>query len=578
MDIKNMVTAVNKKIELYSYQKECIEALFASMHQGNEFSLAVLPTAAGKTIIFSRFVEEVFRRYGHRMPVRVAIIMHRETLVRQTHEKLVRVWPESVHRLGLACASYKDDIDVDSDIVIGSIQTIMSRLRKGHIKPFNVILIDEGHRIPHKGGMYNHFLDYTGTISPKRKVLAFTATPFQLGHGYMYGDQCHPEHKNRFALAYSIGMEDLVNMGKLVPCRIKQAVDIGPELRGIPFSNGDYQKKALGNIMCKFVKAAVDVYKKYGENRSMCAAFCSSIGHADALAAAFSAEGIPAVSLHSKLPEEEKERRKKLFSEGKAKVAASVDMLSEGWDETGVDLILLLRPTMSPMVYVQQVGRGMRLHPGKKDVLVLDCADAVARHGLPSAPVVVVPGHSGKGEAPVKLCPECDFALHASIMTCKECGYVFPRKQYREPATLTLEEVETLYRKYTRACPALVKVSRVDVFKDYGRIRMVLTFTDPVTHKRQHGWYFFHQNNMDHHRFAEEWESVTNMSQTPKNIDEAYDMLRSVEWPRQAFFHKENKARLASLCGWKHKDWDGIFPEIHYQKEQFCGTIRNAHR
>ena len=571
-------------LDLRSYQIECVKAMFKAMHDGCEFSLVALPTGAGKTIIFSSFVEEVYKRYSHmRDRIRVTIVAHREKLIGQAYDKLIRVWPDSVDRLGLACASYSKDIDVDSEIIIASIQTITSRLRKGDFEPFDIVLIDEGHRIParNKPSAYKAFIEYTGNISPKRKVIAFTATPYQLGHGYMYGTACKPGNVNWFEnLAYSLPMDHLIEDGYLVPYRIKQAMDIGPELRGVPIVGGEYKNDALGDIMCRFVDTTVYVHKEYGEGRQHCVMFCANITHAIKAAEAFNRSGVRAAAVHSKLSDTEKKDIFERFSSGEIKVLSSVDMLIEGWDETAIDLILMMRPTKSPSIYVQQGGRGLRLHPGKKDLLILDCADNVRNHGFLSDPLVIVPGVGKSGtEAPVKLCPECDFAMHLSASECKECGYVFPKKNYREPGRLTLEEIDRRAVKYTKDEPTLAKIKKVEVVRDLRWTALLLTFTDPLTGKPMHSRYFIHDWKLERKEFLDEWRSLTNLEQAPETPEEVVAMLSSVEsWPKAGYFHRENRdgARWPNLCGWHDNAWDGIFPEPDYNASLsiFKGKIK----
>jgi DNA repair protein RadD len=123
-----------------------------------------------------------------------------------------------------------------------------------------------------------------------------------------------------------------------------------------------------------------------------------------------------------------------------------VGILTEGWDSPRVDCIMMCRPTMSPGLFVQMVGRGTRKYPGKRDLLVLDLAENFRRHGDPSAPVVRW-GKRAKGEElepPLKRCPECFSMIPPSCKDCPECGYVFPEKELVEAVKAPVMEV---YRK-----------------------------------------------------------------------------------------------------------------------------------
>lgn len=563
------------KIVERPYQTACVEAMFGSMREGREYGLVVLPTGAGKTVIFSRFVEGVYGRYGHlRRRIRTCILAHREKLVSQAREKLLRVWPAAAPRIGMACASTGEDVDIDSDIVIGSIQTITNRLKWKTIDPFDVILVDEGHRIPYKerASSYNNFLALTAQLSPRRKVFAFTATPYKLGHGYIYGTRHKAGQTNWFAdgPVFQVPMDDLIDAGYLVNYRIKQAVDIGPELRSVPLaSTGDYKTDALGTIMCKFNHAAVNAWRDYGEGRRHVVAFCATIAHAEAVAASFSAAGVPACAVHSGLRDDERERRLSAFSDGSVHLLASVDALIEGWDETGIDCILMLRPTKAPMIYVQQVGRGLRPHPGKENLLILDLADNVRNHGFPSDPLVRVPGHGLGGEPPVKICPECSTAVHASIMKCPECGHIFVAKVYEEPERVTLEETGPALCRYTKAMPATAPILAVKVYGDEDQAHLHITFKDPPTGKLSFANYYIRYWTITRAEFAVEWKALTNEDDPPRKKEDLLARLLAVNWPGKGLFHRENKggARYPNLCGWVAPGWVERFPEVRYVED-----------
>jgi len=113
------------------------------------------------------------------------------------------------------------------------------------------------------------------------------------------------------------------------------------------------------------------------------------------------------------------------FREGKLKYLVNVNVLTTGFDAPNIDCIALLRPTMSPGLYYQMVGRGFRLHPSKEDCLVLDFGGNVLRHG-PVDQIKAQATPSGNGEAPAKECPQCRSVIAAGYAVCPDCGYQFP--------------------------------------------------------------------------------------------------------------------------------------------------------
>lgn len=584
------------------YQTECVNRMFESMIAGNEYGLVALPTGAGKTIIFSSFIEQVYKRYGaRRNRIRVCIAAHREKLVSQARDKLLKVWPESMFRIGMACSSVSRDIDIDSEIVICSIQTLLSRLAaRGaeQIKPFDIILIDEAHRIPPRetDSLYKKLFILTAALSPKRKVFGFTATPYRLGHGYIYGDMCKEGNTNWFPeITFSQPMEAMIDSGYLVPYRIRKAVDIGPELRRVPIRNGEYKNDVLGDIMCKFVDSAAGVYKNYGEDRKHVVAFCVNIDHAEKVAAAFRKIGITSECAHSKMPMGERARILDDFSKGKIRVLASVDALIEGWDETSVDCLLLLRPTKSPMIYVQQCGRGLRLHEGKKDLLVLDMADNFVNHGFFSDPKVVVPGNKPPGDPPAKACPDCGFILHASIMLCPNCGHVFLSRKVKEPVAVAMIDVGNAKTKKgeVSSCESLLEGKIIDniyvrevrqmkvskMINGKVMFELVLRGTDsgnPRSAAVCHS--VVGQKHLDSPGFRNFWRRFALSDSVPDKLDEMVKNAAALEKRKHAIMRFDGET--AVFLGWNGfsgwDEWDGMVMKIEKNEENSSRISHSA--
>jgi hypothetical protein len=153
--------------------------------------------------------------------------------------------------------------------------------------------------------------------------------------------------------------------------------------------------------------------------------FCVSIGHADRLAEAFQNEGVSCASIHSGLTVVERDRLLESFDRGEIRVLTNVNVLTEGWDSPRADCVLLCRPTLSTALYVQMVGRGLRVHPAKKDCLVLDLAGCFVRHGSIRRPIVRIDGQAlpmeGQEVDPTRRCPGCEEAIPLSTFSCPYC-------------------------------------------------------------------------------------------------------------------------------------------------------------
>lgn len=417
-------------IELRPYQREAVEAIMADLATSGRVLLQAA-TGAGKTIIFC----EVIRRFLAAQPgLGIVVMAHRQELVTQAHDKLRAVWPASGARVGLACAGV-GAVDTSAQVVIGSVQTLARRDWRG--KKVGLLIVDEAHHVPplEAGGQYHQVIAKLTEAYPALKCLGVTATPFRLDNGFIFGRS--PSGRTNFfdRLNCQIGMDDLIQGGFLAPYRAKEPVDVGGELRKIAVAAGEYNTKQLSSLMGNVVhvRTAVRAYEKYGEGRHHCLVFGVTIEHATRLAQAFSKAGFAAGVIHSRLPAAKRAALLQAFEGGALKVLCNVGVLTEGWDCPQADLVLLCRPTMSTALYVQMVGRGMRLAPGKRDVLILDLANNFRRHGHPGVPNITVPDFQGGARrVGVQVCPECHEVIGVGLEVCPCCGHEFTEGGERE--------------------------------------------------------------------------------------------------------------------------------------------------
>lgn len=406
-------------MQLRPYQLEALDKVMADLRQ-KPYVLLQIPTGGGKTVVFS----EIIRRWMTEYPaMTIAVAAHRQELITQARDKLLTVWPEGAFQIGLACAG-AGRVDTSRPVLIGSVQTLARRALR---RPIHLLIVDEAHRIPavEAGGQYHSLIRRLVNLNPNLRVLGCTATPFRLGHGYIYGDECKAGRTNIFPeLNFQISLEELTAEGHLAPIRAKEGASIGSELARVKLTNGDYDPAELNSLLMRgvHIQSAVDAYEKYGESRNKVLVFAASIEHAEKLAAAFGLAGHQAAAVHSQMADHGRKMVLRDFDQGGLKVLVNVGILTEGWDSPRVNLIMMCRPTKAPALFVQMIGRGTRLFPGKDDLLVLDLAENYKTHGEPSAPAIRTPGQGG-GEAPFKVCPECSALLPTSSLRCRDCGH-----------------------------------------------------------------------------------------------------------------------------------------------------------
>ena len=432
-------------MQLRPYQTEALTSVLSAMRD-ERFILLQAATGAGKTILFSELIRRCMMEYS----MRIGVVAHREVLVRQARDKLLKVWPEGAGSIGMACASAEKQVDVEAPVVIGSPQTLVSRL--GVMPPLHLLIVDECHRVPPRNekSQYRELIERLTGYYPQLRVLGVTATPYRLGHGMIYGDLCRPGAKNWWErLHCSIGISALQEQGFLVPLRAKEAEDIDAELEGVRTDKGEFNMADLSGLMERdiHVGSAVTAWEQYGEGRRHVVAFAVTISHAEKLAAAFRARGIEAGCVHSGMAAGDRRAALDAFERGETRVICNVGVLTEGWDCTAVDCMLLCRPTLSPALYVQMIGRGLRPHPGKEDCLVLDLSGNCRRHGDPAHPLVDIPSgrrDRKKKEDRMKTCARCTGLCPPDAAICPACGWTFPAPESSSVAEHAINAAVTM--------------------------------------------------------------------------------------------------------------------------------------
>jgi len=305
-----------------------------------------------------------------------------------------------------------------------SYESVYNLQVSGHPSYFaNGVLVHNCHLISHKHeGTYRKFIDELTVINPRLRVVGLTASPYRLGHGMitdkpaLFDDLIEP-----------ISIEQLVRQGYLSRLTSKSTVQkydlSGVHKRGGEYIESELQKAVNTNDNNEAaVKEILD--RSHGRNHWLI--FCTGIDHAIQIRDILNRNGVLAETLNAKTPKADRDRILADYKAGAIKALTNTNILTTGFNFPDIDLICLLRPTMSPGLYLQQVGRGLRLKSNKGNCLVLDFAGVVRQHGAITN--IRPPSKKGEGDgvAPAKICPQCDEIVHASVMVCPECGFVFP--------------------------------------------------------------------------------------------------------------------------------------------------------
>jgi len=415
------------QVTLRPYQQQAVAEIRGSYQAGCRRALFVLPTGGGKTVVFTHIAERAAMRGS-----RICILVHRQELVDQSSRSLHAIGCNH----GVIAAGYRQDLS--HTVQVASVQTLARRLHQIPAGFFQLLIVDEAHHAV--AGTWAKVLEH----HQGGHVLGVTATPERLD-GRGLGDQFE-------TLIEGPDAGWLTEQGFLVSARV--FAPPGIDLSGIKrfdTTKGRHeaddrlkQGQAMGDAVSHYRRTIQD------EHNGTAIAFCCSVAHADALAEAFRSQGIAAARLDGAMDRGERRRLINDLGAGTLKVLTSCDIISEGTDIPSVTGAILLRPTDSLGLHLQQVGRVLRPAPGKRWAIVNDHVGNSLRHGLPTDQREwSLEGRTKRtkraaSEAlPVKVCDSCFSTLPSAEPVCPVCGFVFPPPARRELVTVdgTLQEL-----------------------------------------------------------------------------------------------------------------------------------------
>ncbi len=392
------------KIKLYPYQVELIQKIKDSIHKKHKHIVAVLGCGGGKSIIQAAIAKSATDKGN-----RVLFLVHRKELVAQIKKTFY-------------------DMGVDFNLcTFGMVQTVAKRL-KTTAAPI-LILQDEAHHALAKNyrKIYEFFSDAF--------LLGFTATPQRMkegGLGSVFSD-----------LIESVSTEWLIQNHYLSPY----------EYYGMPLVDTSHLHVKRGEFDSGEVELLMNSNKIYGDtiknwkekaNGKKTIIYCSSIKTSQAQAEAFQNQGITAAHLDGTTPATERDETVKAFRKGEIQVLCNVDLFGEGFDVPDCECVVLLRPTRSLTVFVQQSMRSMRYMPGKT-AIIIDHVQNHIRFGLPDSKrewTLKEKKKKENNEVFAKTCPNCFQVVPATVKTCPGCGYEFEsQKKERELVDVNLVRI-----------------------------------------------------------------------------------------------------------------------------------------
>lgn len=521
-------------MELRPYQNEAVAALLSYWGAENGNALIDLPTGTGKSVVIAQIIKIVAEHPG----AKIVIATHVRELVQQNHDEFVGMFPQYRAVTGINSASLKRR-DVDTQITFCSIQSVFKHAHK--FGAIDVILVDEAHLMPRNDQtMYRKFLSDALVCNPDCRLVGLTATPYRLDSGRLdEGDG-----KVFDKVVYSYNVADAIEQGYLSPVTTR-ATETHFDLSGVSVRGGEFVAGELEKAVDKpdVNKSAVAEIIKHGADRKSWIVFCSGVDHANHIADMIEGAGYPVGVVLGDTPSEERAQLIRNFKAGKIRCLVGVSVLTTGFNAPAVDLIAMLRPTQSAGLYVQCIGRGTRLAPGKENCLVLDFAQNIERFG-PIDAIRVKKKGKGEGDAPVKVCPECDSYVHAAARECPDCGHVFPERQIKivetfSRAAILSKDIAPLVNPQIPRWIGVDAISFSRHQKPGSPDSMLVTYRSGFeTHK---SWICFEHHGFAQQRAAMWWRKLTGGAAVPATVTEALERQHEVRTDIEINVRKSGK-------------------------------------
>lgn len=427
-------------MQLRPYQQRTIDLLyqwFRNNPEGNP--CVVMATGSGKSHVIAALCKDALQSWPE---TRILMLTASKELIEQNYEKLLQHWPGAP--VGIVSASIGRK-EYGEPITFAGIQSV--RKSSKLLGPVDLIIVDECDNISHKEeGGYRKLIAELTEINPALRVIGCTATPFRLGHGLITDAPAIFKE-----LIEPISIVELIEQGYLAPLKSK-STEQKQDTSGVKKRGGEFVESEL--------QAAVDTEDQNraivaevinrAEDRKHWLFFCAGVAHAYHVRDELIAQGITAETVTGETSKGERDRIIADFKAGRIQALTNANVLTVGFDFPDIDLIAMLRPTMSPRLYVQCAGRGLRPKSHSDHCLFLDFAGVVAAHG----PITCVqpPNKKSKSEgtAPVKTCKCCNEICHASVRICHACGAEFPAPE-KPPLALREDDIMGL-EPLTMAC------------------------------------------------------------------------------------------------------------------------------
>lgn len=518
-------------IQLRYYQQEALNAIydyFLTHQNGNP--LVGLPTGTGKSVLPAAFIQGVMRNWPNQ---RFLMITHVKELVQQNAEELLKLWPEAP--LGIYSAGLKLK-QTAQPIIFGSVQSMIKHPDWfGHR---DIAFVDEAHLVSdEESSQYQTFFSFMKLINPNIKIIGMSATLYRMGMGMitqngLFNDVVYDKTNLD-------GFNELLAQGymaPLIPMRTKTELDVSD----VSVVKGEFVSTQLQGAVDKaeITYNALKELVHAGQNRQSWLIFASGIEHAEHIAEQLGAFGIDCAPVHSKRPSEYNDAAISAFKSGKLRSIVNYGKLTTGFNHPGIDLIGMLRPTLSVPLWVQMLGRGTR--PAKENCLVMDFARNTPRLGPINDPRIPNKKGTNGGELPVKICEACGCYNHPRVRTCIQCGeeFTFQVKIVSKAGT-----DELIRKAATEELPIIERLNVMNVHYEKHNSKLgkppslKVTYFTPTPYRE---WICLEHGGMAG-KMARDWWRRRHKDEPPLSIDDALRYTANLKCPRFIKVHVNKK-------------------------------------
>lgn len=513
---------------LRNYQQQAVDAILNNM-DGNP--VACLPTGSGKSHVIAELCRWSLQSYPD---TRIIVLAHVKELLEQNAEKIRMHWPEAP--IGIYCAGLGEKNI--APITVASIQSIYNKpIDETGIYDFAIV--DEAHRIPASGdGSYRQFIATQKEGNKYFKTVGLTATPYRMAGGEIYGPD-----KIFDKLCIDIDTQGLIDRGYL--CQISSKVGSkSADMTDVKTRMGDFiESDMVARFTGDIVDAIVNDIMTKAIDRKHIMIYCCSVALCYDVRNRLSAKNIASDVVVGSMQAGARDEYISRFKSGESRILINCDVLTTGFDAPHIDCICILRATQSTGLYVQIIGRGLRIHPDKVDCLILDYGGNIERHG----PICDLNINNAGEQRETKICPECGEVLRKHIKQCTSCGYTWPcdprprdddgRQKLvsdsseknilkNEPRYMTVSQV-AYSRHKKNGSPDSMRVTYVgNVFLD-----------DPVSE-----WVCLEHSGYAGQK-ARSWmqQRLTDPMKCPDNVSEALDISSQLKVPGGILIKKEGR-------------------------------------